>query len=127
MVLLRSLARTGVPFLASPPGMSKKGVAQLIPFSGYRHSANIETLKSGFAEPLFRGAQDGLAAFPALSEVNDSAFEPDHGGVCPVVGAELGEYVLDVALHGFLRDGKLRGDFFVGVSARDQAQNLNFA
>src|SRR5437588_12923739 len=85
------LAGTGVRLLANHPEMSKKGVAQLFPFSGYRHSANIGTLKSGFAEPLFRGVQRRLAAFPALLEVDNSALQPDHGGVCPVVRAEHGE------------------------------------
>lgn len=49
------LARIRARFLANPPEMSRKAVAQLVPFSGYRYSEDFETLKSGLLEPLFRG------------------------------------------------------------------------
>jgi hypothetical protein len=55
MESLLPLARTGARFLANPPEMSRKAVARVVPFSGYRHLENIETLKSRFGEPLFRG------------------------------------------------------------------------
>src|SRR5580698_9139233 len=45
----------------------------------------------------------------------------------PVVSAELGEYVRNVALDGLLSNGKPAGDLFVRVSARDQPEHLNLA
>ena len=37
-------------------------------------------------------------------EVDDSAFEADGNGVGPIIGAQFGENVFDVALYGFFRD-----------------------
>ena len=37
-----------------------------------------------------------------------------------IVGVQFGQYVLDVALHGFFCDGELGGDLFVGIAARNQ-------
>jgi hypothetical protein len=45
----------------------------------------------------------------------------------PVVGPELGEYIRDVALYGLLRNGKLTGDLFVRVPARDQPEHIDLA
>jgi hypothetical protein len=59
-------------------------------------------------------------------EVDDPALQPDGNGMCPIVGAQLGENVLDVALDGFFRDGELGSDFFVCIPARDEPQNLYF-
>src|SRR5260370_41460342 len=53
-------------------------------------------------------------------KVDDSAFQSDSNGVSPIVGAQFGKDVLDVSLHGFFRNGKLRGDLFVRISARNQ-------
>jgi hypothetical protein len=54
--LLLPPAGIRVRFRATLPEMSRKGVAQEVPFSGYRDPENIKTLKSGSSEPLFRGA-----------------------------------------------------------------------
>src|ERR1700675_3457450 len=51
-------------------------------------------------------------SFEGLLEVDDSAFQSDGNGVSPVICAQFGENVLDVALHGFFRDGELGGDLF---------------
>ena len=96
--------------------MSRKGVANQIPFSGYRYSEIIETLKGGPNEPLFRG---GL-------EVDDSAFQPDGNGVGAIVGIQFRENIFDVTFHGFFRDGELGGYLFVGIPARNQPRNFNF-
>jgi len=53
---LPPLVRIRVRLLANPPEMSRKAVAQELPFLGYRYSEDIETLKSRLREPLFRGA-----------------------------------------------------------------------
>ena len=44
-----------------------------------------------------------------------------------VVGLELAQNVRHVPLDGILADGKLSGDLFVGVTARDQTQHFQFA
>jgi hypothetical protein len=51
------LPRAGirVRFPANPPEMSRKAVAQEIPFSGYRYPENFKTLERGSGKPLFRG------------------------------------------------------------------------
>jgi hypothetical protein len=56
--LLESLLRLvsiGVRFLANRPEMSRKAVAQEVPYLGYLCSEQIETLKSGLQQRLFRG------------------------------------------------------------------------
>lgn len=113
MEFLRSLAGIRVRLLANHPEMSKIDVAQLIPLSGYRHSENVETPKSRFSGPLFRGAETLSAAV----EIDDSALQPDGNGVRAVVGAKLGEDIFDVAFYGFFCNGELRGDLFIGISA----------
>jgi hypothetical protein len=50
-------------------------------------------------------------------EVDNSAFQADGDGVRPVVGAQFGENIFDVALDGFFGDGELRTNFLVGISA----------
>jgi len=49
------LAGIGARFQANPPEMSRKAVAQQVPFLGYGYSAHFETLKSRSRERLFRG------------------------------------------------------------------------
>jgi hypothetical protein len=55
MESLLLLARTGARSLANLLEMSRKAVAQKVPYLGYLCSEEIETLKSGFRERLFRG------------------------------------------------------------------------
>jgi hypothetical protein len=100
-------AETGVRFQANRPEMSRKAVAQKVPFSEYRYPESIKTLKSGSGKPLFRG----------VLKFDDSALQADRDGVGAVIGVQLGENVLDVPLHGFFRDGELSGDLFVGIPA----------
>ena len=58
---------------------------------------------------------------------DDSALQSYHRGVGSVVGAQFGEDVSDLALDSFFAQRKLRGNLFVGISARNQPQDLNFA
>ena len=48
-------------------------------------------------------------------------------GMGPVVSAELGEYIRDVALDCVLRNGKLAGNRFVRVPGCDQPEHGNLA
>src|ERR1700758_4739999 len=50
-------------------------------------------------------------------EIDDAALESDGDGVSAVVGAEFGENIFDMALHGLFGDGKLGCDFLVCISA----------
>ena len=45
----------------------------------------------------------------------------------PVVSAELGEYIRDVALDSLLRNGELGCDLFVRVPGRDQPEHIDLA
>src|SRR5262245_24196768 len=60
-------------------------------------------------------------------EVDDPAFQTNRDGMRPVVCSQLGEDVLDVALHSLLGDGELGRDYLVGVPASDESQDLDFA
>ena len=44
----------------------------------------------------------------------------------PVVGAQFGEDVPDLALDGFLADRKLRSNLFVGIPFANQTQDTYF-
>ena len=44
----------------------------------------------------------------------------------PIVGGQLGEDVLDVALDGLFGDGEVGGDHLVGIPARDEPEHLDF-
>src|SRR5712692_11067911 len=61
------------------------------------------------------------------SGLDDPALHADHRRVRAIVGAELREDVLDSALHGFLRDRKLGGDFLVCIPGGDQPEHINFS
>jgi hypothetical protein len=69
--------------------MLRKAVAKKFPFLDSYIQSKIETPKSRSSERLFRG----------VLKVDNSAFEADGDGVGPIIGAQLGENVLDVALH----------------------------
>src|SRR4030095_5346747 len=45
-------------------------------------------------------------------KVDDPPFKPDHGGVCAVVGVQLGEDVSDLALDGVFGHRELRPYLF---------------
>src|SRR5271170_2408348 len=60
------------------------------------------------------------------SELDDPALEPNHGGVGSVLGAQFGEDVPDLALHGVLTGRDLRRDLFVGIPAGDETQDTDF-
>src|SRR5579863_9352705 len=60
-------------------------------------------------------------------QIDDSALEAYGYGVCPVVGAEFGKDILDVTLHRLFSNRELRTNFLIGITARDQAKNLNLA
>jgi hypothetical protein len=59
-------------------------------------------------------------------EVDNSALQADGHSVRPIIGTQFGQNILDMPLHSFFRDGKLSGDLFVGVPARNEPQNLDF-
>jgi hypothetical protein len=59
-------------------------------------------------------------------QVDDPAFQTNGDGMRPIVGGQLGEDVLDVALDGFFGDGELGGDHLVGIPGRDEAEDLDF-
>ena len=50
---------------------------------------------------------------------NNAALYADHGSVGAVVGAQLGEDVLDSALNGFFGNRELIGNLLVGISGGD--------
>src|SRR5215467_14465885 len=56
----------------------------------------------------------------------DSPLDADHGGLGPVVSAQLGKDVLDPPLYRFLGDRKLVGDLFVGIAGGNQPQHTDF-
>src|SRR5262245_50640379 len=60
-------------------------------------------------------------------EVDDPALQTDGDGMRSIVGRELGEDVLDVALDGFFGDRELSGDHLVRVPAGNEPQHLDFA
>src|SRR5215471_3660884 len=57
----------------------------------------------------------------------DSPLHADHGGLGPVVSAQLGKDVLDPPLYRFLRDRKLVGDLFVGIAGGNQPEHTDFS
>src|SRR5262245_28042264 len=59
-------------------------------------------------------------------EIYDPALDADHRRMCPVVGSELGEDVLDPALHGVFSDRQLIGDLLVGIASGNQTEHVNF-
>jgi hypothetical protein len=81
-----------------------------------KFATQLERLKLGTRYPTFGGSQ-----------FDDSSLQTYGDGMSAVVRAELGEYIRDVALHCVLGDGKLRGDLFVRVPARDQPEHTNLA
>jgi hypothetical protein len=94
-----------------------------------RPSGNVEksrcTRGPDFRLALFRThrnpkKQIALTPLSRCLELDDAALQPDRNGVGSIIGTELGKNVLDVPLHGFFRDGELRRDLFVGISARYQ-------
>src|SRR5690242_17014170 len=72
---------------------------------GFRSFNRLPSPKRVEREPLLRS-----------SGVDDSAFDPDHGGMGPIVCAQLGEDVLHSSFYGFFGDGELRGDLLVRVA-----------
>lgn len=53
-------------------------------------------------------------------QVDDSTLQSESDSVRPIMGAQLGENVLDVALYGLLADRQFIGDQFVGISRCNQ-------
>src|SRR5215469_14099113 len=68
-----------------------------------------------------------LSSRAANLDFYDSPLDADHGGLGPVVRAQLGEDVLDPPLHGLLGDRKLVGDLFVGIAGGNQPQHTDFS
>lgn len=52
-------------------------------------------------------------------QFDNSALQPDRDRMSPVLGAELREYVRDVALHTCFADRQLTRNLFIGVSTGD--------
>ena len=90
--------------------MSNKGV-----------SSEIQVTRSQFDPKPSKGP----SRITLLSYLNldDSALQTDHRGVGTVVGAQFGEDVPDLALDRFFADRKLRGNLFIGIPFRNQAQD----
>ena len=105
--------------------MSRRAVAQNVPFLGYRQPNGIETPKSRSGEPLFRGVVakratrrlGGRMRGDWRLKIDDAALQPNGNGVCPIVGAKFRKNVLDVTLYGLFGDGELGCDLFVSVPA----------
>jgi hypothetical protein len=60
-------------------------------------------------------------------QLNNSALQANRNRVGPIVSAELGEYVCDVALNGRVGDREPIGDLLVGVPGGNQTQYIDFA
>src|SRR5712664_4280385 len=74
-------------------------------------------------ESLKRTAENTLSG---KLELDDSAFQADHGGMRSVVGPQFGQDVSDLALDGFFADRKLGSNLFVGIPFGNQAQDTDF-
>src|SRR5262245_45287399 len=96
--------------------MSNRVSARNVLRSRYRLQRTLTRPKGGCRTSLFRGV---------VLQIDDSALQSDGDGVRPIVCGQLGKDVLDVALHGLLRDGELRGDELVGVPGSDELEHLN--
>jgi hypothetical protein len=48
-------------------------------------------------------------------ELDNSAAQSNRNGVCPIIGAKLGEYVGDMAPDRRFPDRELVGNLFVGI------------
>jgi hypothetical protein len=68
----------------------------------------------GTGDPTFGG-----------SERDHAALEPNCDGMHPIIRAQLGENVRDVALDSCFPDTELIPDRFVGIPGGNQLQNLN--
>src|SRR5580765_227573 len=54
-------------------------------------------------------------------EFDDSALQPDHGGMSSIVGVQFGKDASNLALDSFFADCELRTNFLVAISLRNQA------
>src|SRR5215472_6165696 len=68
-----------------------------------------------------------LSTIAANLDFYDPPLEADHGGLGPVVGAQLRKDVLDSPLYRFLGNRKLVGDLFVGIAGGNQPQHTDFS
>ena len=60
-------------------------------------------------------------------EFDDAAFNPDHGGVCAIIGTQLGEDVLDAPFDGLFAERELSSDLLVGIPIGNQPQDRKLA
>jgi len=60
-------------------------------------------------------------------EFDDAALNPDHGGVCAIIGTQLGEDVLDAPFDGFFAERELSSDLLVGIPIGNQTQDRKLA
>jgi hypothetical protein len=97
------------PTPGQPPANVENSRCKNAPFCRVRDmQGNRNTRKCGWRIPLSGDLQ-----------FDNPALQPYRDGMGPVVRAKLGENICDVALDGFLCNGKLAGDLLVRVSARD--------
>src|SRR5437773_7802896 len=60
-------------------------------------------------------------------EFDDAALNPDHGGVCAIIGSQLGEDVLDAPFDGLLAERELSSDLLVGIPIGNQTKDRKLA
>jgi len=63
----------------------------------------------------------------ARSERKHSPANGDGYGVCPIVGTQLADDILNVKINGRFRNRQLIGDLFVAIAVPYQAQNFDLA
>src|SRR5271165_1022362 len=77
-----------------------------------KESRNRHSLEFGMQ--VWRGGRPGQKL-----QLDDPSLHANHGGLGPIVRAQLGKDGLDSSLNGFLRDGKLIRNLLVGVPGCD--------
>jgi hypothetical protein len=109
------------------------GIAGILP-SPFRHvlcpyceSRNDgSSASTGDGSKAIATAQTRGQAF-TMSELQEAAPHGDGHRVRPIVGAQFVDQVLDVEIHGRLRDGEPIGDLLVAMAVTNQAQHLQLA